>query len=97
MLRAELAALLREAGHDVVRAEETGQARADDALILQRAVHEDRTLVTIDHHFGDWGVLPLSSTVYLTGESQKEWPLPQSFDLQRYSSRRAGADEMSVL
>jgi predicted nuclease of predicted toxin-antitoxin system len=60
MLRVELASLLREAGHEVVRAEETGQARADDALILRRAVQEERTLVTIDRHFGDWVVLPLS-------------------------------------
>ena len=60
MLRVELAGLLRNAGHDAVRAEETGQARADDALILQRAVQEERTLVTIDRHFGDWVVLPLS-------------------------------------
>lgn len=60
MLRAELASHLRDAGHDVVRAEETGQARADDALILKRAVQEERTLVTIDRHFGDWVVLPLS-------------------------------------
>jgi predicted nuclease of predicted toxin-antitoxin system len=51
---------LRDAGHDVIRAEDIGQARADDAQILQRAVNEGRTLVTIDHHFGDWVVLPLS-------------------------------------
>jgi hypothetical protein len=38
MLRVELGVLLRDAGHDVVRAEETGHARADDSLILQRAV-----------------------------------------------------------
>jgi predicted nuclease of predicted toxin-antitoxin system len=60
MLRVELASLLHEAGHDVVRASETGQARADDALILERAVQEQRTLVTLDGHFGDWVVLPLS-------------------------------------
>jgi predicted nuclease of predicted toxin-antitoxin system len=60
MLRAELASVLRNAGHDVVRASETGQARADDALILERAVQEQRTLVTLDGHFGDWVVLPLS-------------------------------------
>jgi predicted nuclease of predicted toxin-antitoxin system len=60
MLRVELASLLRAAGHDVVRAEEAGQARADDAMILQNAVQEKRTLVTIDRHFGDWVVLPLS-------------------------------------
>ena len=60
MLRVELALLLRNAGHDVVRASEIGQARADDALILERAVREQRTLVTLDGHFGDWVVLPLS-------------------------------------
>lgn len=41
MLRAELADLLRSHGHDVIRAREVGQARADDALILKRAVQED--------------------------------------------------------
>ena len=60
MLRVELASLLRSAGHDVIRASETGQARADDALILERAVQEQRILVTLDEHFGDWVVLPLS-------------------------------------
>jgi predicted nuclease of predicted toxin-antitoxin system len=52
MLRVELATLLRDAAHDVVRASETGQARADDALILERAVQEQRTLITLDGHFG---------------------------------------------
>ena len=60
MLRVELASLLRDAGHDAIRASERGQARADDALILERAVQEQRTLVTLDGHFGDWVVLPLS-------------------------------------
>ena len=59
-LRSELAGLLRTRGHDVVRAAEIGQARADDALILERALREERTLVTLDGHFGDWVVLPLS-------------------------------------
>ena len=52
MLRAELAERLRSAGHDVVRASEIGQARADDALILERAVREERILITLDEHFG---------------------------------------------
>jgi predicted nuclease of predicted toxin-antitoxin system len=60
MLRVELASLLQDAGHDVVRASEIGQARSDDALILERAVKEGRTLVTLDGHFGNWVVLPLS-------------------------------------
>jgi predicted nuclease of predicted toxin-antitoxin system len=60
MLRVELATLLTANGHDVLRASEIGQDRADDALILERAVKDARTLVTLDGHFGDWVVLPLS-------------------------------------
>jgi predicted nuclease of predicted toxin-antitoxin system len=59
-LRAELAEYLHSHGHDVVRAAELNQARADDALILERARQERRILVTLDEHFGDWTVLPLS-------------------------------------
>ncbi len=46
-------------GHDVLRASETGQERADDEKVLERAVSEGRILVTLDAHFGDWVVLPL--------------------------------------
>ena len=53
MFRADLAAVLRNAGHDVVRTSETGQSRADDFLGLERAVQEQRTLISIDGHFGD--------------------------------------------
>lgn len=60
MFRAELANQLRARGHDVVRAAEVGQSRADDAQILERAVRDQRVLVTLDEHFGDWAVLPLS-------------------------------------
>jgi predicted nuclease of predicted toxin-antitoxin system len=60
MVRVELAAILRERGHDILRAAEIGEARADDALILKRAVNEGRILVTLDGHFGDWVVLPLA-------------------------------------
>ncbi len=60
MLRAELAFRLQALGHEVMRASETGQARADDSDILARAIVEHRTLVTLDGHFGDWVVLPLS-------------------------------------
>jgi predicted nuclease of predicted toxin-antitoxin system len=59
MLGTELAQALREEGHDVIRAFEVGQDRADDAEILQRAIVEDRVLITLDEHFGDWVVLPL--------------------------------------
>ena len=51
---------LREEGYDVLRASEIQQNRADDQQILQRAITENRILVTLDEHFGDWVVLPLS-------------------------------------
>jgi len=61
MFRVELAEQLHELGHDVVRASEAGLSRADDADILAEAVAEHRILVTLDGHFGDWAVLPLSA------------------------------------
>lgn len=60
MFRADLAEALREAGHDVLRATEAGQARAADDQILSHAVQDNRILVTLDEHFGDWTVLPLN-------------------------------------
>lgn len=60
MFRLDVAQALRDQGYDVLRASETGQARADDREILQRAISDDRVLVTLDEHFGDWVVLPLS-------------------------------------
>jgi len=60
MFGLEIARALRDQGHDVLRASETGQARADDRQILEKAVSEDRILMTLDDHFGDWAVLPLS-------------------------------------
>jgi predicted nuclease of predicted toxin-antitoxin system len=60
MFRAALVGMLRDAGHDVIRAADVGQARADDEAILSRVCHEGRILVTLDEHFGDWTILPLS-------------------------------------
>lgn len=60
MLRLDVAEALRDEGHDVVRTSEVGQARADDQQILQKAIDENRILVTLDEHFGDWVILPLS-------------------------------------
>jgi predicted nuclease of predicted toxin-antitoxin system len=60
MLRHEVAQALRDEGHDVLRATDVGQARADDDQILQKAISENRVLVTLDEHFGDWVILPLS-------------------------------------
>ena len=61
MLRLDVAQALRNEGHDVIRASEVGQARADDYEILQKAIAENRILVTLDEHFGDWVILPLSN------------------------------------
>jgi predicted nuclease of predicted toxin-antitoxin system len=60
MFSVGVAQALRAEGHDVLRASETGQNRADDWQILQKAISENRVLVTLDEHFGDWAVLPLS-------------------------------------
>ena len=60
MLRLDVAQALRSEGHDVVRASEVGQDRADDQQILQKSIDENRVLVTLDEHFGDWVILPLS-------------------------------------
>jgi predicted nuclease of predicted toxin-antitoxin system len=55
-----VAQALRGEGYDVMRASETGQNRSDDKQILQKTISENRILVTLDEHFGDWVVLPLS-------------------------------------
>jgi predicted nuclease of predicted toxin-antitoxin system len=60
MLRLEVARSLTDEGYDVLRASEVGQERADDFQILQTAINEDRILITLDRHFGDWVILPLS-------------------------------------
>jgi len=60
MLRLDVAQALRDEGHDVVRASEVGQDRADDQQILQKSIDENRVLITLDEHFGDWVILPLS-------------------------------------
>ena len=60
MLDADVAGALTNQGHDVTRLSELDMSRADDDAVLSRAIHEDRILVTLDEHFGDWAVLPLS-------------------------------------
>ena len=60
MFRIEVAQALRDEGHDVLRASDVGQSRADDYQILQKSIIENRILVTLDEHFGDWVILPLS-------------------------------------
>ena len=60
MIPSEVGRHLQNQGYDVLRASETGQDRADDQQILERAISENRILITLDEHFGDWVVLPLS-------------------------------------
>ncbi len=60
MFQLDVAQALRNEGHDVERTSEIGQARADDPQILQKAISQNRILVTLDEHFGDWVILPLS-------------------------------------
>lgn len=60
MFSVQVAQALSSEAHDVLRASEVGQARADDQEILRKAIAEDRILVTLDQHFGDWVILPLS-------------------------------------
>jgi len=59
MFRVDVAQSLTRAGYDVIRASEVGQARADDREILEKVISENRILITLDEHFGDWVVLPL--------------------------------------
>ena len=47
MLRIEVAQALSNEGYDVLRAVEVGQDRADDYQILQKAIAENRILVTL--------------------------------------------------
>jgi len=54
MFALDVAEALCGEGYDIVRASEIGQARADDEQILQKAISENRILLTLDEHFGDW-------------------------------------------
>jgi len=60
MLDEEVADALRAQGHDAVRVSEIGLATADDQVILRQAIRDNRVLLTLDEHFGDWAILPLS-------------------------------------
>ncbi len=60
MFGVDVAQALHEEGFDVLRASGTAQNRADDRQILEKAISENRVLVTLDEHFGDWVILPLS-------------------------------------
>jgi predicted nuclease of predicted toxin-antitoxin system len=60
MLQTQVARILSDDGFDVLRASETGQSRADDEQIIKKAINDNRILITLDEHFGDWAILPLS-------------------------------------
>ena len=60
MFREDVAQAIRLDGHNVIRASEVGQERADDNQILEKSISDGRILVTLDEHFGDWVTLPLS-------------------------------------
>ena len=60
MFNIRVADALRAEGYDVLRASEIGQARADDKEILQKSIADNRILITLDDHFGDWVILPIS-------------------------------------
>lgn len=49
---------LRERGHDVLDVEEAGLVGEDDANILERALAEDRVVITHDKDFGQVLVHP---------------------------------------
>jgi predicted nuclease of predicted toxin-antitoxin system len=61
MFDEDVARALRGFSHDVVRVCDVGMASATDDAILDQAIHQDRILVTLDEHFGDWSILPLST------------------------------------
>lgn len=44
---------LRELGHDVKTAQESGLIKAPDDKVIDLAVKEERTIITFDKHFGD--------------------------------------------
>jgi predicted nuclease of predicted toxin-antitoxin system len=58
--RAVLAGL-RETGFDVLAVSEIGMATADDSEIMQWAILNERIIITLDDHFGDWSILPLDA------------------------------------
>jgi len=56
-----VAELLRETGYEVECAADAGLARADDLEVLEYCTNQNRVLVTLDEHFGDWTVAKLTA------------------------------------
>ena len=59
MLDEDVAAVLQAEGQDVLRVSTFDMQEAGDDEILNKAIETNRTLITLDEHFGDWVVLPL--------------------------------------
>ena len=54
MFQLDVAQTLRDQGYDVLRASETGYARADDFQILGKAISENRVLIILKESFGSY-------------------------------------------
>lgn len=65
MFQLDVAETLRGEGYDVMRASEFGQARADDQEILQKAIEENRILITLDEHFKKSSCHTLTETLQM--------------------------------
>ena len=61
MIDADAAGEVCLMGFDVVRVADFGMSTANDDEILGLAIRENRILVTLDEHFGDWTFLKLES------------------------------------
>jgi len=61
MIDADAAGEVRLMGFDVVRVADFSMSTANDDEVLSLAIHENRVLVTLDEHFGDWTFLKLES------------------------------------
>ncbi len=87
-----VADVLCQAGYDVECAAQAGFARADDLEIPEYCTKQERVLVTLDEHFGDWTVAKLTAhagvirlKVHPTGSRDIEKVLPAF--LERYAER----------
>jgi len=60
MIDRSIADVLQKRGYDVECAAEAGMARADDLEILEYCTMQDRVLITLDEHFGNWTVAKLT-------------------------------------
>jgi len=84
MFSLDVALSLRKEGYDVVRPSETGLARADDHQILQKAISDNRILITLDNYYTLWSLPQVQISVIPA--------CPESF---RKDSRRASLAGMT--